>query len=861
MPITFNKLQLSGTGGGIAVGKLPSDLTTPTPTASETPLPTPTFTTTPEPTASPAPTSTPAPTPAPTAGIISGRSLWAAGYNTSGELGLNTTIHRSSPIAVGSNGTWASLAKTTGFSLHTGAIKQDGSLWMWGANASGQLGIGALGNQSSPVQVISGVSSWLQVAAGISFTCAIDSENKLWTWGTGTSGRLGNGSTMHRSSPAVIMNNIKFVSCGASAGAAIDTNDKLWVWGQNLNGQFGLNNETHISSPVQTSNLSVKWVAFGGDNLNSAMAVIRENDTLWISGQNTSGQLGDGTIIAKSSPVQEITNSKWQKVYGKLNGFTGHKQNAELWSWGYGPGGANGNNTAVNISSPVQELTRSIWYKVYGFYLNAFAIKFDNTLWGWGSNVFGQLQNNSVITRSSPVQITTGGYTVTDFSGAGYQYGNSLVIREYPLLTPQMTPTATPFPSSTAPTATPNPTVTPTPQPTPSPTPSDNPGFELYSVSNNGTTSFINQVTTFSGEQVKLDGPSSANTSVASPLAQSFFTIDNGYLNAYGFGENARGQLGNLSTVNAPASSPVQVLFSPWKQISVGNGGTIAGIMEPTGGGMPQKLMVWGTGGAALAQGTASFQSGNRSSPIFTCLGSSTTWKKVCMTSIGNPAGGAAIKDDNGSLWMWGSNSYGQLGAGDLVHRSSPVEVAPGTSFVDIAALGWHSLAVDSNGRLKGWGWSNSGLLGNSVNDYNTSYSYPEQIGSETDWFAVFGSTQTSFGLRYPGYLYAWGSNSNGQLGINNTISRSSPVQVGTASNWTKIVPTANMTYGLRSDGSLWVWGATDFSGDTITASVSSPVQITPINNNGKFVDITTRGKPTGSGTNTILTYALWQQY
>jgi alpha-tubulin suppressor-like RCC1 family protein len=840
MPISFNKLVLGGgAGGGMSVGKLPIDLTTPTPSPTATEAPTPT------PTASPAPT----PNPTTTAGVVSGLSLWSWGGNTNGLLGINSVTHRSSPVIVVYSGDWNEIFDT-GMSGHTAAIKSDGSLYMWGSNVYGEIGINDTIHRSSPVQVASSVTSWKMASCGSNFTVAIDDNNALWSWGFNATGFLGTNDTINRSSPVMISSdNWIHVTAGGRSAAAIKNDNSLWVWGSGSN--LGLNSVTiSYSSPTQIAG-SYSYVFFGFQSTasNQSSIFIKTDGSMWTCGNNSNGLLGDGTTVHRSSPVQYGSGYNW--ISGIVsNGVTiGHRQDLTLWFSGSNTVGQFGRNNVVLASSPVQEITSSKWRDYTIGNSNVSAIKLDNTLWSWGYNINGNIGDNTKVHRSSPVQIASG--NSYSWKKVGGNSAAVMSLRAFPAETPYASPTPTPNPTST-------PTFTPTVTPSPTPDASFPAGNSLAYITNDRVASKQPIMYSLSGSMSKLDGPSNDEGT----SNNSFFIIDNGYFNAYGFGTNDRGQLGDLSVVNRPASSPSQVVFGSWKQISVGSARTVAGIQNAAGSGMPQKLYVWGSGGSALAQGSANFQSGNRSSPIFTCMGDDESWAKVVMGSW-SPGTNGAIQDStgngSGTLWMWGGNYYGSLGVDDTVHRSSQIQVMTGGTWLDLAIGSGHVLAVKDNGSLWSWGKNTNGQLGHNtaIGVAQSGCSSPVQIGIDTDWYQVFAGENVSFATKSDGRLFAWGSNAYGVLGINNTVHRSSPVQVGTTTNWSKIALAGFITYGLKTDGSLWSWGGQSHDGSTYTNTLSSPVQVAGLTNNGKYIDITTRGRITGS---TIETYALWDQ-
>ena len=116
-----------------------------------------------------------------TCGIKADHSLWCWGWNADGELGNGTTQDSASPVQIGGS-TWASVAAGAGIDgEHTCAVKLDGSLWCWGANALGQLGVGSTTSSATPVQV--GSATWTNVSGGAAHTCGVQGDGTLWCWG------------------------------------------------------------------------------------------------------------------------------------------------------------------------------------------------------------------------------------------------------------------------------------------------------------------------------------------------------------------------------------------------------------------------------------------------------------------------------------------------------------------------------------------------------------------------------------------------------------------------------------------------------------------------------------------------------
>lgn len=339
--------------------------------------------------------------------------LMGWGFNTNATLGDNSTAHKSSPIqtiAYGNN--WKQSSCGNG---HSSGIKSDGTLWCWGVNTSGRLGDNTATNKSSPVQTVTFATNWKQVACSQSHTAAIKTDGTLWCWGANALGQLGDNTVTARSSPVqtvTFATNWKIVACGNTTMGSIKTDGTLWIWGSNASGQIGDNSISSRSSPVQTIALGTNWlqIAFG----NAHTAAIKNDGTLWCWGLGTSGQLGDNAAVTRSSPVQTVAfGTTWKQVSCGTNSTYAIKTDGTLWCWGDNATyGMLGDNTTTARSSPVQTITYGTnWKQVSGLSSATAALKTDGTLWTWGYNAFGLLGDNTNTNRSSPVQTVIYGNT------------------------------------------------------------------------------------------------------------------------------------------------------------------------------------------------------------------------------------------------------------------------------------------------------------------------------------------------------------------------------------------------------------------------------------------------------------------
>ena len=620
------------------------------------------------------------------AAIRSDGMLFVWGQGNLGD-GVATGI-RSSPVQIGSS-SWT--AVSVGIN-HILGIRYDGMLFGWGLNTSGQLGDDTLINKSSPVQI--GSSSWTAVSAGRNFSGAIRSGGTLFTWGSNTSGQLGDGTVIAKSSPVQIgSSSWTVVSLSQTThSAAIRSGGTLFTWGNNSFGQLGDNTVISKSSPVQIGSSSWTAVSAGGSNDGNRShftGAIRSGGTLFTWGNNSYGQLGDGTFIAKSSPVQ-IGSSSWIAVSASSMDnrsvfAAGILSNNKLLTWGASVNGQLGRQ--VTFSSPVQ-LGSSSWIAIDSSITggpiqpaHTLAIRSNYILFAWGIGDNGRLGDNSINRRDSPVQIGSSSWIAV---AAGN--GHSAAIRY---------------------------------------------DGKLFTWGNNNTGQLGDGTVIAKSSPVQIGSSSWIAVSAGSGFTSAIRS--DGRL--FTWGNNNTGQLGDNTVI--AKSSPVQIGSSSWTAID-SNGGNFALAIRSDGILFAFGYNGWDLvpqGGGRLGDGTFI----SRSSPVQ--IGSS-SWTAVS-------AGGfsAAIRSD-GALFTWGYNSAsgaGRLGNNAVGSTSSPIQIGS-SSWIAVAAGNAHGAAIRSDGILFAWGY-NSGRDGGRLGDNTTiDRSSPVQIGSSS-WTAIAAGNQT-FGLR-----------------------------------------------------------------------------------------------------------------
>ena len=337
--------------------------------------------------------------------------LWAWGQNTYGKLGNNNETTYSSPIQIPGT-TWGpNVASGTNNGM---ATKTDGTLWSWGINQHGELGINNRTYYSSPVQIpgTTWSSNRRTLSSGAySTNMAVKTDGTMWSWGRNDKGELGVNDVAKRSSPVQIPGTTwSECSSGAFYSMAIKTDNTLWAWGKNFNGNLGHNNRTYYSSPVQIPGTTWKDVKCADYH---ALAT-KTDGTMWVWGFNYDGTLGQnqapGNLARVSSPVQVGSETDWNKIPdagGALGQFHGMASNTsgELWMWGNNQYGPLGDGSQTDRSMPVQIPGNTWGTSLSTGYLSAAATKTDGTLWTWGRNNYGQLGVNNTTSYSSPKQV------------------------------------------------------------------------------------------------------------------------------------------------------------------------------------------------------------------------------------------------------------------------------------------------------------------------------------------------------------------------------------------------------------------------------------------------------------------------
>jgi alpha-tubulin suppressor-like RCC1 family protein len=321
-------------------------------------------------------------------GYITVRRIFA-GYGDDLNIVFLDSIFEPKPVSVSAG---------TG---HTLAIMQDGTLWAWGHN-TGELGTGDSSAKCRPVQVMDNVTT---ASAGDMYSMIIRTDKTLLA--SGSSSYL-----MSRMYPtltplSVMYDKVVAVSAGSNHAVIVKQDGTAWAAGSNASGQLGTGDTTQWYAPKTWAQV-MSGVVSVSTGYNHSM-FLKQDGTLWATGYNFGGQLGDGTTISRITPEQVISDVSAVSAGGFHTMVL--KKDGTLWATGSNGYGQLCGSTAIWTSTPVQVMSNvSV---VSAGYEYTMVVKNDGTLWAAGRNYAGQLGTGDTMTRNAPVQVMSGVSTVS----------------------------------------------------------------------------------------------------------------------------------------------------------------------------------------------------------------------------------------------------------------------------------------------------------------------------------------------------------------------------------------------------------------------------------------------------------------
>ena len=605
---------------------------------------------------------------------------------------------------------------------------------------------------------------------------AVKQDGSVLTWGSDVLGQLGIGTKVYRDQPGLVpgLSGVVKVSIGYGGQVvALKSNATVWAWGDNSEGQLGDGTTANRPNPTPMKGWTdVIDIATGSKET----IALRADGTVWSWG-NSRGQ---------SVAVPGLTNIV------AIAGFSQHalalKKDGTVWAWGWNSSGELGDGTEIYRDAPVavyglkevEAIAAGLGFSV--------ALKRDGTVWTWGWNKSGQLGDQTQINRATPARIENLSNVVAISAGA---YGAAAVKSD-------------------------------------------------GKVSNWGSP--------------RLESLANLSDVVSVAFGDTHAIVLNRNGTIWTVGENNEGQLGNGSTTDS--STPLSILgiadvvavaAAPGNSAVLKRDGTVwiwggshdsmLGVALTTNSSIPVGVNgLHNVTAAAVGYShvvalktdrTVWAWGGNYSSELGdgTHKSRATPGKVQGLSDVASVAArydrSAALKTD-GTVWIWGKRGQVEFatdGSTSYPEDSTPT-LLPGFTGIQEIALGrYHTVALKANGTVWTWGNNASGQLGNGTTIDNMVLSVVPgltevvAVAAGGDWVVVAGrwGGGYSVALKKDGSVWAWGDNQFGQLG-NGTYNNysTSPVKVPVISRVIAIAAGYSHTLALDSDGKLWAWGFND---------------------------------------------------
>ena len=748
--------------------------------------------------------------------IMDDASLQCWGRNDHGQLGDGTNDESSTPVAVpiGEN----VLAVSAG-SSHTCVVTESWALKCWGLNDNGQLGLGSITSSSNPSTVTVGGNA-VAVSAGGSHTCALLDGNNMKCWGDNSNGQLGDGGTNQQndaSSVGFSLTSAIAIDVGHSHTCAVDSSDSLHCWGDSEDGQVGDgSNSQQITSPTEIAlgeNLGALSISAGA----SYTCVVGSNDLARCWG----GEGSEDLSLRLGSSPSEFSIPMWSYISsserdwndnGDLNIFeVGVAADSDSDGFPSGSDSDDSNPTVAADCSAGSYGRFTCRQATPGYYVS-----------GTGNTVMTPASPGHYVNSngaSSEVECEVGdfqrlsGQTSCDPAEPGYfvssrgasagtpcpaglyndQYGqisaDSCQGAEAGHSVPVLTQVTMGASHSCA--------------------ILDDGSVSCWGENSNGQLGGGSRTPSLEPEKAIMPlGKKAVEVSAGS--YHSCILLDDGDVRCWG--SNEFGQLGDGTKIERTSPVPVD-LGKGALSISSGESHTCAILID-------HSVKCWGQNtNGQLGDGTTS----DREDPIIVDLGG----ESALSISSGSYHTCAIMTDR--TLMCWGDNWNGQLGDGTNSDSSTPMNISlPGNgSAVSLDAGALHTCLGMDDGSMFCWGYNAYGQLGNGgLDSSNTPMTVP--LSANQVLASVEVGLFHSCALFDSGQVACWGSNANGQLGDSTVEGRTIPGVVSLSTNATSITVGHRHSCAVLDDASLQCWGANEAGqiGDGTTSNRNGPVAI-----------------------------------
>ena len=363
--------------------------------------------------------------------VLAGGQVKCWGDNASGQVGDGTLLAKSSPTRVA--GLSFALTQISAGARNTCALAVGGGAKCWGLNTSGQLGDNSTTQRNSAVDVAGLGSGVVTVATGTAHTCAVTATGGVKCWGSNTNGQIGDNSTTQRITPVDVSglaNGVAAIAAGNNHSCALTTGGGVLCWGLNSNGQLGDSSTTQRLVPTAVTGLASGVAAIAAGEHHTCALTTTGGVKCW--GLNSTGQLGDNSVAQRTAPVD---------VSGLLSGVSaiaaGFGHTCALTTaggvkcWGSNTNGQLGDGSVVQRNTPVDAIgLTSGMAGVAAGNVHSCARTVGGAAKCWGWNQFGQIGDNSNVQRLTAVDVTGLASGVADISARNGYHTCALMLND-----------------------------------------------------------------------------------------------------------------------------------------------------------------------------------------------------------------------------------------------------------------------------------------------------------------------------------------------------------------------------------------------------------------------------------------------
>jgi PKD repeat protein len=305
---------------------------------------------------------------------------------------------------------------------HVAALRDDGTVWVWGSNQQGQLGLGGTSNSSTPTQV-PGLSGVTAVETGHNLSLALMADGTVRSWGLNADGQLGDGTTTLRRTPVSVvgLSDAVAIAAGRNMSYALRSDGTVVGWGRNDEGQLGDGTVVRRTTPVRVGTLTdVVGIGAGRDH----GLALGSDGTVWAWGSNDYGQLGNGSRTDRVSPTAIVSGMR-ELIAGAHHSYA-LRTDGTVAAWGRNYRNNLGDGTTMDRLRPVPVPNLTSVSSIGAGRDSGMAVLIDGRVMAWGHNETGQIGDGTTVDRSRPV-LVPGIENAVLAGGGGAEYAVALV--------------------------------------------------------------------------------------------------------------------------------------------------------------------------------------------------------------------------------------------------------------------------------------------------------------------------------------------------------------------------------------------------------------------------------------------------